>query len=92
MRLVLGIVLACGALALVVVLLAWLAERRLQRLAEPYLFDDPARLPGIDVALVLGAAPIGPEGGPNRYFEYRLDAAAARMSSTSETSSAPNAV
>jgi len=27
--------------------------------------------------LVLGAAPIGPEGGPNRYFERRLDAAAA---------------
>ena len=26
---------------------------------------------------MLGAAPIGPEGGPNRYFEYRLDAAAA---------------
>jgi len=77
MRLVLGIVLACGALALVVVLLAWLAERRLGQLAEPYLFDDPTRLPNIDVALVLGAAPIGPEGGPNRYFEYRLDAAAA---------------
>jgi len=77
MRLVLGIVLACGALALVVVLLAWLAERRLGQLAEPYLFDDPVQLPTIDVALVLGAAPIGPEGGPNRYFEYRLDAAAA---------------
>ena len=29
------------------------------------------------MALVLGAAPIGPEGGPNRYFVYRLDAAAA---------------
>jgi SanA protein len=77
MRVVLGIVLACGAFALLVVLLAWLAERRLEQLAEPYLFDDPARLPTVDVALVLGAAPIGPEGGPNRYFEYRLDAAAA---------------
>lgn len=77
MRLVLGIVLACGALVLAAVLLAWLAERRLERLADPYLFDDPARLPDVDVALVLGAAPIGPEGGPNRYFEYRLDAAAA---------------
>ena len=29
------------------------------------------------MALVLGTAPIGPEGGPNRYFVYRLDAAAA---------------
>lgn len=77
MRLILGIVLAGGALALALVLLAWFAERRLEQLATPYLFDDPAKLPNVDVALVLGAAPIGPEGGPNRYFEYRLDAAAA---------------
>lgn len=77
MRLILGIVLAGGALALLVVLLAWFAERRLDQLADPYLFDDAANLPNVDVGLVLGAAPIGPEGGPNRYFEYRLDAAAA---------------
>lgn len=77
MRVVLGIVLACGAAALVLVLLAWLAERRLEAMARPYLLDDPGKLPDMDVALVLGAAPIGPEGGPNRYFEYRLDAAAA---------------
>src|SRR5690349_4704090 len=77
MRVILGIVLACGAVALMAVLLAWLAERRLEQLADPFLFDDPTGLPDVDVALVLGAAPIGPEGGPNRYFEYRLDAAAA---------------
>jgi SanA protein len=77
MRLILGLVLLAGALALLVALLAWLADRRLEELAAPYLMDDPAALPEIDVALVLGAAPIGPEGGPNRYFEYRLDAAAA---------------
>lgn len=77
MRWILGIVLGGGALALAVVLLAWLAERRLEQLAAPYLSDDPAEMPDIDVALVLGAAPIGPEGGPNRYFEYRLDAATA---------------
>ena len=29
------------------------------------------------MALVLGTAPIGPEGGPNVYFVHRLDAAAA---------------
>ncbi len=58
-------------------LLACLADRRLDRFAAPYIADDPTRLPNIDVALVLGATPIGPEGGPNRYFEYRLDAVAA---------------
>ncbi|MBS0548821.1 MAG: YdcF family protein [Proteobacteria bacterium] len=77
MRLILFVLLALGGAALLLALLAWAAERRLDRLAAPYITDDPARLPAMDVALVPGAAPIGPEGGPNRYFEYRLDAAAA---------------
>ena len=46
-------------------------------MAEAWSFSDIAKLPSVDVALVLGTAPIGPEGGPNRYFVYRLDAAAA---------------
>src|SRR3954447_27089800 len=77
MRPVLALMLLGGALALVMVLVAWLADRHLERFAEPFIVDDPKALPEADVALVLGAAPIGPEGGPNRYFEYRLDAAAA---------------
>jgi SanA protein len=77
MRLGLYVVLGLGALALLVMLLAWVAERRLEALADACLSTEPSRLPDTDVALVLGAAPIGPEGGPNRYFEYRLDAAAA---------------
>jgi SanA protein len=77
MRLSLYVVLGLGALALLVALLAWFAERRLEALADSCLSSELSRLPGTDVALVLGAAPIGPEGGPNRYFEYRLDAAAA---------------
>ncbi len=77
MRLSLYVVLGLGAAALLVVLLAWFAERRLDEQASTCLTADPAQVPAADVALVLGAAPIGPEGGPNRYFEYRLDAAAA---------------
>jgi len=77
MRVMLAGVLLVGALALLLVLLAWLADRRLEHFAAPYLADDPSALPEVEVALVLGAAPIGPEGGPNRYLEYRLDAAAA---------------
>lgn len=57
--------------------LSWLADRQLDRDAAPYMTADIALLPAADVALVLGAAPIGPEGGPNRYLAYRLDAAAA---------------
>ncbi len=77
MRLMLYAVLAFGAIALLLSLLSWAAERRLEALAAPYISADPAKLPDVPVALVLGAAPIGPEGGPNRYFVYRLDAAAA---------------
>ena len=66
-------VVAAAALAT----LAWLADRQLDRDAAPYMTADVARVPAMEVALVLGAAPIGPEGGPNRYLAYRLDAAAA---------------
>ena len=77
MRLILFALFLVGAVALAAVLLAWLAERRLDQTAEERLFNDAARLPDVDVALVLGTAPIGPEGGPNVYFVHRLDAAAA---------------
>jgi SanA protein len=77
MRLILLAVLVMGGLALAVVLLAWLAERRLDAAAGAVSFGDVARLPEVEAALVLGTAPIGPEGGPNVYFVRRLDAAAA---------------
>jgi len=76
-RLILFGLLVLGALVLAVVLLAWLAERRLDQTAEARSFSEVAGLPDVDVALVLGTAPIGPEGGPNVYFVRRLDAAAA---------------
>ena len=75
MRLLLCLVLALGALCLLAALAAWLAERSLERSSASRIMADPASLPSADAGLVLGAAQIGPEGGPNRYFEYRLDAA-----------------
>jgi SanA protein len=77
MRLVLYIVLSVVATASAMAVLSWTAQRRLEALSTPYMADDPSKMPTVDAALVLGAAPIGPEGGPNRYFERRLDAAAA---------------
>ncbi len=76
MRLSLYVLLGFGTLALAAALLAWLAERAQDRIAAADSFSDIAQVPAADVALVLGTAPIGPEGGPNRYFVYRLDAAA----------------
>ncbi|MGQ0584786.1 MAG: SanA/YdcF family protein [Reyranella sp.] len=77
MRLILSILFLLVAVVLMAGLLAWIAERRLDRTAEAKSFSDVGKVPVVDVALVLGTAPIGPEGGPNRYFVYRLDAAAA---------------
>ncbi len=73
----LPILFALGGLALVAVLLSWAAERSLDRAADEWSFADVARLPEVEAAVVLGTAPIGPEGGPNVYFVRRLDAAAA---------------
>ncbi|MDP1962421.1 MAG: ElyC/SanA/YdcF family protein [Reyranella sp.] len=77
MRLILYVGLRVVAVALMAGALAWYAEWRLDRAAEAKSFTDIGKVPAVDVALVLGTAPIGPEGGPNRYFVYRLDAAAA---------------
>ena len=77
MRLIAYVLLRVVAVVLMAGALAWFAERRLDRAAESKSFTDAARVPAAEVALVLGTAPIGPEGGPNRYFVYRLDAAAA---------------
>jgi SanA protein len=76
-RLILLVLLGAGAASLLLVLAAWAAERRMTAEAARWSFGDPAEAPSVDTALVLGTAPIGPEGGPNRYFVYRLDAAAA---------------
>ena len=77
MRLILFALFVMGGAALVLALLAWLAEHRLNQTAEAWSSADVAKVPAVETALVLGTAPIGPEGGPNRYFVYRLDAAAA---------------
>ena len=77
MRLILFVLLFAGAVILLVVLAAWLADRRMTREAADWSFADLAQAPAVETALVLGTAPIGPEGGPNRYFVYRLDTAAA---------------
>lgn len=77
MRLTLCIFLLIVLAAVALTLLSWVAQHHLESLADSLMKGDPAQLPVVDVALVLGAAPIGPEGGPNRYFEHRLDAAAA---------------
>jgi SanA protein len=77
MRLIFRVLLRVAAVALMAGALAWFAERRLDRAAEAKSLTEVGKVSAVDVTLVLGTAPIGPEGGPNRYFVHRLDAAAA---------------
>ncbi|MBM3643479.1 MAG: hypothetical protein FJX02_03915 [Alphaproteobacteria bacterium] len=68
-----------GVIALSAVLgvaTAWFAERRLAALSAPFITRDLGRVTEVEVTLLLGAAPIGPEGGPNVYLQHRLDAVA----------------
>lgn len=44
--------------------------------SEPFAADRVESAQTAEVALVLGAAPFLDDGRPNRFFEYRLDAAA----------------
>ena len=77
MRLTLWLLAFLASGILLAMVASWLADRSLARFSDGFIAAAPDDLPAIDTGLVLGAAPIGPEGGPNRYFEYRLDAAAA---------------
>lgn len=43
--------------------------------ARGRVYDDVARVPHNKVGLVLGTSPQAPDGGPNLYFVYRIDAA-----------------
>jgi len=39
-------------------------------------YDDPERIPHNKMGLVLGTSPLAPDGRPNMYFIYRIEAAA----------------
>ncbi|SJZ39999.1 SanA protein [Enhydrobacter aerosaccus] len=55
----------------------WFAERLQEFLGDGSMTADPARVPAVQVALVLGTSRLMPSGAPNLTFDYRLDAAAA---------------
>lgn len=57
-------------------LLMWLADWWIDREAAPYVAETADAARNADVGLVLGTTPWIAEGRRNRFFEYRLDAAA----------------
>ena len=46
-----------------------------EKVAKEYVYGNTDEIPYNRVGLVLGTNPIGPSGGPNYYFIYRIDAA-----------------
>jgi SanA protein len=53
------------------------ANEAVSRVAAPYLYSSITDVPENDVALVLGTSKSASSGGPNLFFEARMDAAAA---------------
>jgi SanA protein len=63
------------AIGIVVSLLAAMANQVMSSWGKAYATDDPARLPQVEVALVLGTLPHDPPGQLNPWLSRRLGAA-----------------
>ena len=46
-----------------------------EKVAKEYVYGNTDEIPYNKVGLLLGTNPIGPSGGPNYYFTYRIEAA-----------------
>lgn len=70
-------------LAVVALLLAagagivWWCDHRIRASTEAFVFDRPEAVPHNRIGLVLGTSKRGRGGGPNPYFTFRIEAAAA---------------
>lgn len=68
---ILGLLCGAGALGF------WAySNYRIERVARPHCYDDLADVPARETGLVLGCTRILRSGRPNRYFAYRIEAAA----------------
>ncbi|MBX3102405.1 MAG: YdcF family protein [Bacteroidetes bacterium] len=83
-KLILGIfkgltrlILSLLSVVLLAALFLWWANSRTSSFAEPYLYDQVAKVPYTRVALVPGTSAYRAGGGDNPYFTYRIEAAAA---------------
>jgi len=66
-----------AALALAVAATMWWCDEQIRNSAAPFVFDSVDAMPYNRVGLVLGTSEKGRQGGPNPYFENRIEAAAA---------------
>lgn len=66
-----------GVVLLVTLVAVWWCDRRVTRMAAPFVHDSIDTLPAHDVALVLGTSDRARGGRQNRYFTHRIEAAVA---------------
>lgn len=66
-----------GSVLLVALVAVWWCDRRVTRMAAPFVYDSVEAVPGLDMAVVLGTSDRVRGGLPNRYFTHRIDAAVA---------------
>jgi SanA protein len=64
-------------LVLTAVMVVWWCDRRVTRMAAPFVFNTVDAVPALDMAVVLGTSDRARGGLPNRYFTHRIDAAVA---------------
>jgi SanA protein len=62
--------------SLLVLLVMFFAHTAVRNAAAGRVFTDPSELPRLDTAIVLGTSRYARGGGPNLFFEARMDAAA----------------
>ena len=60
----------------VAVLLVLICNVKVKKSAEGRMFQDVSEIPYRRVGIVLGTTPVRPNGTPNLYYQYRIDAAA----------------
>ena len=52
-----------------------ISYKSVETVAKEYVYGNTDEIPYNKVGLLLGTNPIGPSGGPNYYFTYRIEAA-----------------
>lgn len=68
-----AIILVLFSLVLLITLIA--SYKSVEKVAKDYVYGNTDEIPYKKVGLLLGTNPIGPSGGPNYYFTYRIEAA-----------------
>lgn len=68
-----AIILVIFSLVLLITLIA--SYKSVEKVAKDYVYGNTDEIPYKKVGLLLGTNPIGPSGGPNYYFTYRIEAA-----------------